>query len=171
MNAHGLRMLLPLAAALSLAGAGVATYLTVVHYLHQPIACSGLGDCEYVNSSSYAELGGLPVALLGAAAYFTIVALAVVAWLRMSSLLVLAAWGVALASFGFSMYLTYIELWVLEAICVYCVISAGIVTLLLAVLSACMWMVRDDLLGEDERLPGEDEPAADRSGLVVEAAE
>lgn len=153
MNVRALRAILPLAAGLSLVGMGVATYLTVVHYAHQPIACNGIGDCEYVNSSGYAELGGFPVALLGAIAYFTVFGLTAAAWLRPSSLLVLAAWGVALASFAFSMYLTYVELWVLDAICVYCVISATVVTLLLAVLSGAMWTVREELLGEEEAVP------------------
>lgn len=59
-------------------------------------------------------------------------------WLRRSPEMLLAAWGVALASFGFSMYLTYIELAVLDAICVYCVGSASIMTALFVVLSACV---------------------------------
>ncbi len=147
----------PLYAALSLAlllsaiGLGVATYLTVVHYAHQPIACNGIGDCEYVNSSEYAELAGLPVAVLGGVAYASILLLTAAAWVRRDAMLLLGAWGVALASWGFSAYLTYIELAVLDAICVYCVVSATVVTALLAVLSVAHWLTRDDtdFAGED----------------------
>lgn len=152
--------LLALAGMLTVAGMGIATYLTVVHYADQPIVCTSIGDCELVNSSTYASLAGLPVALLGAGAYASMLALIAGAWLRRSPELLLAAWGVALASFGFSMYLTYIELRVLYAICVYCVGSASVMTALLVVLSICLWFVRGDLLGDgdgDEPQIGEDE--------------
>ena len=133
------RWLLGVAAMLAAAGVGIATYLTVVHYAHQPIACSSIGDCELVNSSRYAKIGGAPVALLGAAAYAWMLLLVAASWLRRSQTALTAAWGIALASFGFSMYLTYIELRVLDAICVYCVAQACVMTALLAVLSLVMW--------------------------------
>ncbi|HET6615732.1 MAG TPA: vitamin K epoxide reductase family protein [Dehalococcoidia bacterium] len=148
MTAAGPRGALLLAAALATAGLGIALYLTVVHYGDQPIACNGIGDCEYVNSSEYAKLLGIPVALIGAAAYATMLAGSIAAWLRRDALLLLAAWGVALASFAFSIYLTYIELEVLEAICVYCVASASVMTALFAALSAAVWMARDDVFGD-----------------------
>lgn len=124
---------------LALVGLGVAGYLTVVHYAHQQIACNGIGDCEYVNSSRYAEVAGVPVALMGAAAYGAMSLLAAAYLMSRSPALLQAAWGVALASFAFSMYLTGIELWVLEAICVYCVASASVMTALFATLSLALW--------------------------------
>ena len=136
------RLLLPLAALLAVVGCGIAGYLTVVHYADQPIACSSIGDCELVNSSKYAELAGLPVALLGAGAYVALFVLIAAAWLRRDPTALLAAWGVALASFAFSMYLTYVELRVLHAICVYCVGSASVMTALLLVLTASVWIDR-----------------------------
>jgi uncharacterized membrane protein len=138
------------AIALALAGLGVATYLTVVHYAHQSIACNGLGDCEYVNSSKYAEVAGLPVALMGAFAYATMALLVAASWLRRDALFVFAAWAVGAASLAFSIYLTYIELEVLDAICVYCVASASIMTALFAVLSGLAWAHRGELLGEGD---------------------
>ena len=134
-----------LATILALAGVGVALYLSVVHYAHQPIACNGIGDCEYVNSSEYAKVAGIPVAVLGALAYGVIAALTVLWRLRNDAMLLLSAWGLAFASFGFSIYLTYIELEVLEAICVYCVVSASIVTALFVTLSALVWMERSEI--------------------------
>jgi uncharacterized membrane protein len=148
MSAVSVRLLLPVAAVLAAAGIGIAAYLTVVHYAHQPIACSSIGDCELVNSSRYAKLGGVPVALMGLVSYATMLLLVAGAWLRRDAMLLAAAWGIALASFGFSMYLTYIELEVLNAICVYCVASASVVTALLAVLSGCVWFARDELFGD-----------------------
>jgi uncharacterized membrane protein len=146
MSERVVRLGLPFVALLALGGLGVATYLTVVHYAHQPIACSSVGDCELVNSSRYAKVGGIPVALIGALAYVAILAGAVGAWLRRDSTLLLGAWALALASFVFSMYLTYIELRVLYAICVYCVASASIMTAIFAVLSVAAWQVRRDFL-------------------------
>ncbi len=145
-------VLLVAGALLAIAGVCIATYLTVVHYADQPIVCSSIGDCELVNSSKYASLAGVPVALLGAGAYASMLLLMAGSWIRRSPELLLAAWGIALASFGFSMYLTYIELQVLDAICIYCVGSASIATALLAVLSAGVWLVRRELLGEEPQI-------------------
>lgn len=128
------------ASVLALAGLGIATYLTVVHYAGEPIVCSGVGDCELVNSSRYAEIAGVPVAALGAASYVSILVLTAVAGLRRSATALMSAWGIALASFAFSMYLTYIEVRVLDAICVWCVASACVMTALFALLSIALWL-------------------------------
>ena len=138
MSARSIVPLLCLAILLAAAGAGIAGYLTAVHYAGQPIACSNVGDCELVNSSRYASVGGVPVAALGLAAYVTIGALTAAAAIRRDATPLSVAWALALASFAFSMYLTYIELRVLHAICVYCVASASIVSVLLVVLSAAL---------------------------------
>lgn len=140
----GQSILLAASALLAMAGAAIATYLTVVHYAGQPIVCSGVGDCELVNSSRYAKIGGLPVALLGAISYASMLALIASAWLRRSGRELTAAWGVALASFAFSMYLTYIELRVLDAVCIWCVASACVMTALFAVLSLAVLRTESD---------------------------
>ena len=171
--------LLVIAGALTVGGMGIATYLTFVHYADQPIVCSSIGDCELVNSSKYASLAGLPVALLGGGAYASMLLLIAGAWLRRSPEMLLAAWGVALASFGFSMYLTYIELRVLYAICVYCVASASITTALLVLLSVCVWFVRGELLGEPEgpqtsgdeeepQIRGDENPQSSQSSQITQ---
>jgi uncharacterized membrane protein len=145
MSAAIARSALLLAAALAALGATIAAYLTITHYGEQPIACNGLGDCEYVNSSEYAKLIGVPVALVGAVAYATMLLASLGALLRREPALLLLSWGVALASFAFSMYLTYIELRVLDAICVYCVASASVATACFAVLSVAVWSARVDV--------------------------
>lgn len=129
-----------LAFASAVGGFGVALYLTIVHYTHQQIACNGIGDCEYVNSSEYAELGGLPVALIGAIAYAAVALLLLLGRFLRDENLLLVAWGIALASFAFSAYLTYIELFVIDAICVYCVVSAAMATAMFASLSGVVWL-------------------------------
>jgi uncharacterized membrane protein len=155
MTRDAVRRVLPLCAVLAVVGIGIATYLTTVHYAGQPIVCSNIGDCELVNSSSYSKLAGLPVALLGGLAYVTMLALIGGAWLRREGMLLAAAWGVALFAFAFSMYLTYVEVWVLDAICIYCVASASIVTALLVLLSGCVWLEREEIFGEVEELEEE----------------
>lgn len=150
MNAGFVRAALPLAAVLAVVGLGVATYLTITHYGDQPIACNGIGDCEYVNSSEYAKLAGFPVAILGAGAYAAMFLLIGLAWLRGNATALALAWAIGLASFAFSVYLTYIELYVIDAICVYCVVSATIMTALFAVLSACVLRARDEIFGAAE---------------------
>jgi uncharacterized membrane protein len=115
------------AAVLALAGLGVAGYLTWVHYWElEPICAGGSGGCEKVQNSDYAELAGVPVALLGLIGYGAILAsLAIPGDLGRFSGLVLA-----LAGFGFSAWLTYVELFEIDAICQWCVASAAIMTAL-----------------------------------------
>ena len=121
------RRLVVAIAVLALAGAGVAGYLTYVHYAHVSVLCvSGGASCEKVQSSSYAKLAGVPVALLGLIGYLALLA----------SLAVPGDPGrfagalIALAGFGFSLYLTYRELFTIKAICQWCVASAAIMTAL-----------------------------------------
>jgi len=89
----------------------------------------------------------VPVAVLGLMSYVTMLVLALGALVRRDAMLAAVAWGIALAGFGFSMYLTYIEVEVLDAICIWCVASATVVTAMLVALSACVWIVRDDVMG------------------------
>jgi uncharacterized membrane protein len=114
-------------AVLALAGLGVAGYLTWVHYGDlEPICAGGGGGCERVQSSDYAELAGVPVALLGLIGYAAILgslALPGDAGRFAGALL-------ALAGFGFSAWLTYVELFEIDAICQWCVASAAIMTAL-----------------------------------------
>ena len=114
-------------AGIALLGVGVATYLVYVHYAGiEPICAAGNGGCEKVQTSDYADLAGVPVALLGLIGYLAI----------LGSLLVrgdlgrLAGAVIALSGFGFSMYLTYRELFTIKAICQWCVASAVLMTLL-----------------------------------------
>jgi uncharacterized membrane protein len=119
-------------AVLAVAGLGVAGYLTWVHYADlEPICAGGSGGCERVQSSEYAELAGVPVALLGLIGYGAILA----------SLAVPGDAGrfagalLALAGFGFSAWLTYVELFEIDAICQWCVASAVLMTALAVVTS------------------------------------
>jgi uncharacterized membrane protein len=129
------------AAVLSLVGAAIAGYLTWVHFAElQPFCVGGGGGCERVQSSPSAKLGGVPVAIIGLAGY-----LAVLASLALPDRAVTAF--LALVGVGFSAYLTYLELAVIDAVCQWCVASAVIMTAL-AVASVArlvaMWEITDE---------------------------
>ena len=115
-------------AVVGVAGLVIARYLTWTHYAGIRPVCLASGGCERVQTSSYAHLAGVPVALIGVAGYAAI--LATVA-LRGESGLVLSALA-ALVGFGFSAYLTYLELFTIDAVCQWCVASASAMTALAA---------------------------------------
>ena len=117
------------ALALALAGLAVAGYLTWVHYAGTESVCGLGGDCEKVQTSEWAELAGVPVALLGLLGYAGILG----ALLVRGDAALLAATALSWIGFGFSGYLTYRELFTIDAICPWCVASALVLTALAAV--------------------------------------
>jgi uncharacterized membrane protein len=114
-------------AVLSALGIAIAGYLTYVHYVGaDPVCVAGGGGCSTVQQSDYAEFAGMPVALLGLFGYAAIlVSLAVPGEGG-----VLGGTVLALSGFGFSGYLTYRELFTIDAICQWCVASAVVMTAL-----------------------------------------
>jgi uncharacterized membrane protein len=118
-------------AVLALAGVGIAGYLTWVHYAGLDPVCvgGGAGGCEQVQASRWAELAGIPVALLGLVAYATILASLALPDEAGRT----AAAFVSLVGFGFSAWLTYVELEKIGAVCQWCVASAVVMTALAAV--------------------------------------
>lgn len=121
-----------LMALLSLPGLAAASYLTYSHYADQPTVCSGIGNCELVQTSEYSKVAGVPVALMGLL-YF--VALGAIAWARLLRAPVAVAWALpvvfslAVGGTAFVTYLTSIELFVLHAICIWCV-SVAVMTVM-----------------------------------------
>ena len=110
------------AAALVLAALGipVAGYLAYVHYAElDPVCVGGGGGCERVQASDYSELAGVPVAVIGLVGY---IAVGLASSGRGERTLLTAA-VLALTGAGFSVYLTYLELFVIDAICQWCVVS------------------------------------------------
>jgi uncharacterized membrane protein len=116
-------------AALAAAGVAIAAYLTWIHYQPGALVClRGSTGCETVSKSSYAELGGVPVALLGLVAY---VVLLVSAFLR-ALVSVAAAAAIALAGLAFAGWLVYVQASILDAWCAWCLASDVVLTLLAA---------------------------------------
>ncbi|MGC8781905.1 MAG: vitamin K epoxide reductase family protein [Anaerolineae bacterium] len=116
-------------------GLGVAGYLTFVETQNVQAVCGPVGDCNSVQTSPYARLFGVvPVGLLGLAGYVAIAAAwAARRWGRGALADYAAAAMIAMTLFGvlFSFYLTYIELAVIRAVCIWCLTSAVLMALLL----------------------------------------
>jgi uncharacterized membrane protein len=115
-------------AIIALIGLGVAGYLTYVHYAGVTPVCAVAHGCEKVQTSHWAVLAGIPVAVLGLVGYAAILASIAVPGEAGR----LAGAALALAGFGFSAYLTYLEVIEIEAICAWCVASAALMTALAA---------------------------------------
>jgi uncharacterized membrane protein len=112
--------------ALGLAGVGIAGYLTYVHYAGLHPICGISHGCETVQTSRYASLLGVPVALLGLITYVLILVS-----LRMrGERALLGGYALTLIAFLFSIYLTYREVFTIHAICSWCVSSAIVFTLM-----------------------------------------
>jgi uncharacterized membrane protein len=115
---------------LALIGTGIAGYLTYVHYAGIEPVCAIAHGCEKVQTSEWAKLAGVPVALLGLLGYAGILLALLV---RDDETGRFAATALAWVGFAFSAYLTYREIWTIDAICVWCVASAVTLTLLVIV--------------------------------------
>lgn len=134
---------------LSVIGVGIAGYLTYTHFDESALVCA-VGDCGTVQSSKYSEIGPVPIAILGLGMY---VALGLLAFSRMRGGLgmsfkqaTIAAWAITLAGFAYALYLTYLEIWVIKAICQWCVASAIVTGLILIAETILLWRV----LGETD---------------------
>lgn len=110
---------------LALAGVSIAGYLTFVRFSEGLLLCAS-GGCETVQSSRYAVVLGVPVAVLGLGGYLLILASA----FARGELARVAGASIALAGFGFSTYLIYVQLALIGAVCQWCVASDVIMTLI-----------------------------------------
>jgi uncharacterized membrane protein len=118
-------------AVLALAGAGIAAYLTYAKYADATIVCS-TGGCETVQSSEYADLLGLPVAVLGLMGYLAILATAFSA----GETARVAGAALALGGLAFSVYLVVVQVFAIEALCQWCLASDVVMLLLAAAATA-----------------------------------
>lgn len=113
--------LLPVLAA---AGLAIAAYLAWTKLIGAVPACGPLRGCETVNTSPYSEVGGIPVAAIGVG-YSAAILVASLRWLRsIDRRALLAAYALGLAGSLFVAYLSYLELFVINAVCVWCVAYA-----------------------------------------------
>jgi uncharacterized membrane protein len=136
MTVSRFRTILYIAVAIvAVAGLADATYLTVQALTGETLGCGGSPDCFRVLGSAYAKLGGIPVAMLGALAYFTAFTLATFAAFGYS-------WApkflalIAGAMFLMTLWLLYVQAFLLHAYCRYCLLSAAITFLIAGLLIA-----------------------------------
>ena len=113
------------------AGVAVAAYLTWVHYQPDSLICTGGGGCEKVQDSEYSLIAGIPVAVLGLGAW--VAALALALWDSELARTLLAA--LALVALAFAVYLVILQLFVIDAICVWCMVNDVVLVPLLAALA------------------------------------
>jgi uncharacterized membrane protein len=144
-------------------GIGVAAYITIVESGGGAPACvAGGGGCHTVAESSYSHIAGINVAIFGIVGYVGIFLTA----FFVSDLARFGGFAVALGGFGFSIYLTYLEIWVIEAICQWCVGSAVLMTILFLLNAARLIGYAGITAGPGagmtgERVPGEAETGAE----------
>lgn len=128
-------------ALLDLIGLGIAAYLSVVELQGALPFCGPLKGCEEVALSEYARIGGVPIAVFGVALSISLFFLAV-AWVRSGRIGLLAAhYGLSLLGVVFEIYFTYLELFVIGAVCVWCA-SYGLTLLLRFGLALLLWRRR-----------------------------
>lgn len=123
-------------ALLAAAGALVSAYLVWYKLVGGSLWCVGGTGCDVVNSSAYAELGGVPVALLGLGAYLALMYLGVLWWRAGGSVpgwVPLAAAGISTTGWMFGAYLTWVEARILHAYCIWCLTSFALLTALVVV--------------------------------------
>jgi uncharacterized membrane protein len=122
------RWLLGLILILAILGMGISFYLTNLYLFGGIVPCGASGGCAAVKASPYAWLLGVPIPMWGAVAYGAITGVAVwgLAMRRLGEWGRLGLFGLGLAGLLFSGYLTYLELYVIHALCRWCLASAGI---------------------------------------------
>ena len=121
--------------ALAIVGTLVAVYMTIFKLTDNPNMCLGNGGCSVVNSSKYAMIYGIPVAVFGVGGYLAIL---FVLWMESrTSLFVqngtLVVFGLTLIGFLFTLYLIYVEVALIHALCPFCVTSQITMTILFAI--------------------------------------
>lgn len=120
-------------ACVALVGLADAIYLTVQHVTGQSVRCTIVSGCSEVLSSSYASFNGIPLALIGAIAYFTVFSLAILAAFRYPLVSKLLAIAVGLM-FLTTLWLLYLQAFVIGHFCQFCLVSAAVTIVLTALM-------------------------------------
>ncbi len=122
-----------IAALISLVGLADAIYLTVEHLSGESLRCTIISGCSEVLSSPYSHIGSVPLAALGAAAYFVVFSLATLAAFRYAFAATILKIVVAMM-FLTTLWLLYLQAFVIRHFCQYCLLSAAVTTALMVTL-------------------------------------
>ena len=117
---------------LAILGILVSVYMTIFKLTENQKMCLGNGGCSVVNSSSYSEVSGIPVALIGVGGYLVILAILLIEnrirFFKQNGTLIV--FGLSLVGLLFTLYLIYVELALIHALCPFCVTSQITMTIL-----------------------------------------
>jgi uncharacterized membrane protein len=123
-------------------GLAVSIYMTIYKITSNNAMCLGSGDCSTVNASRYSEVNGIPVAVFGVIGYLAILATLYFEnrnnFFKQNSTLMI--FGMALTGFLFTVWLIYVEVAILKALCPFCVTSQTAMTLIFII--AVMRLIR-----------------------------
>ena len=133
-------------ATLDVIGLGIASYLSSVELRGELPNCGPLHGCEQVALSEYSRIGGLPVAVYGVGLSLVLLVLAVAWWRTNDGRLLAAHYGLSLLGVVFEIYFTYLELFVIGAVCVWCA-SYGISLVARFLVALWVWVRRDRYAG------------------------
>ncbi len=129
--------------ALAVVGLAIAIYLLAARLLGEAPACGPVHGCETVAASEYATMFGIPVALFGVGFSAVLIGACLAWWRRADRRALYAAYGLGLAGIIAVVYLTYLELFVIEAICVYCVTYAITIVAGWVIVAFTAWATSD----------------------------
>jgi uncharacterized membrane protein len=118
---------------IALVGLAVSVYMTIFKLTDNSTMCLGSGGCSTINDSRYSEIYGIPVAAVGVGGYLAILAILALevkggSFFERNATLV--TFGMALTGFLFTLYLVYLEIFVIKALCPFCVTSQVAMTIL-----------------------------------------
>lgn len=122
-----------IALAASIIGFLDSVYLAVEKLTQNQAMCiKGVGDCWSVNNSEYSQIFGIPVSIFGAAAYLLLIFLFLSKdrFIKWNEIIDQLAFGISLAGLIYSIYLTYLEIAVIKAVCPFCIVSAIMMVIL-----------------------------------------
>lgn len=125
----------------ALVGMLTSGYLAYVKIFDTPIYCTpGLGDCSTVNSSSFSELWGIPIAIFGILSFLAVLLFVFLGerLILVKEYQVLFVFGISFFGFLYSLYLTYLEIFVIHAMCQWCVLSGVCMTIIFA--ASMFWL-------------------------------
>jgi uncharacterized membrane protein len=128
-------------ASLDLIGLAIAGYLSFVELQGALPYCGPLRGCEQVALSVYSRIGGVPVAVFGVGLSLVLFALAIVWWRTNDVRLLATHYGLSLLGVVFEIYFTYLELFVISAVCVWCA-SYGVSLLARFLVALWVWLRR-----------------------------
>ena len=122
----------------SMLGFADAAYLTAKHYTGETPTCIIFSGCDVVTTSTYSTIGGIPIALLGALFYLGVFVLMLIFVDRRATMALKIVAVISLPAILFTSWLVYLQLFVLHALCFYCVTSAVFSTTI-CILSQFVW--------------------------------